>query len=506
MASTTTAKNVEEAETGVVAGGIDTAQSEGVKRKYSLVSTPSSEIDLSMLEAPRPGRPCRLAAQDPAMQEARKRARVLRNRAAAQLSREKKRQHLESLEQENAELRSKNEELEERLGKTEDANAALSARLDGLSQQLQSFQSLLLGTQQRQPSQAGFTTPGLDWSAVTPLVASPLHTPLPNAQANGSAPSFSSFGSSDTVSTAAPVALTSNAPPSSNNSHSAPASEASNIVSFPSVTITEPQVSGTSLFSSMSGTMAPSTASLAPSAAMDILPTTAAASELSGKGLSESAALEQSGGHIYCVLPDSQQRRPLPRMESICRKPQELPQQSLAVLREVYSSTSSCKNWGQQMASMAVSAVVSVSARSSPQTLWTIFCVLWWIVSQSGGWVSKHQLLRIARGILELTPAPLSSAERIQRHGDVRDKTSSNRGAALSADLESLAVLAAWLGPGTRTAAALRRVLGDEPVEQVSALVAGLRTAARTANSRRQQRLRSSGGMRDKYNRLTFPP
>ncbi|KAJ2809182.1 hypothetical protein H4R20_000299 [Coemansia guatemalensis] len=501
MASAKAAKNVEEAGTGVVAGGIDVPQGEGVKRKHSMVSTSSGEIDLSMLDPPRPGRPCRLAAQDPAMQEARKRARVLRNRAAAQLSREKKRQHLESLEQENAELRSKNEELEERLGRTEEANATLSARLDGLSQQLQSFQSLLLGTQQRQPSQSSFTTPALDWSAVTPLVASPL----PNAQPSGSAPSFPSFRSSDNVSTTASIT-----PPSSHNSHSAPAAEASTIVSFPSVTISEPQVSGPSLLSSMSGTMAPSTASLAPSSAMDILPTTAAASELSGKGLSESAALEQSGGHIYCVLPDSQQRRPLPHMESICRKPQELPRQSLAALREAYSSTSSCKNWGQRMASMAVSAVVSASARSSPQTLWTIFCVLWWIVSQSGGWVSKHQLTRIARGILESTPAPLSSAERIQRHGSVRAKAFLTRGASPGADLESLAVLAAWLGPGTRTAAALRRVLGDEPVDQVRALVAGLRTAAYTANSRRQQRLRTGGGgsgsMRNKHSRLSFPP
>ncbi|KAJ2084157.1 hypothetical protein H4R24_000230 [Coemansia sp. RSA 988] len=503
---------MEEARTGVVAGGNDMPQSEGVKRKHSMVSTSSSEIDLSMLEPPRPGRPCRSAAQDPAMQEARKRARVLRNRAAAQLSREKKRHHLESLEQENAELRSKNEELEERLGKTEDANAVLSARLDGLSQQLQSFQSLLLGTQQQQqqqPSQANFTTPALDWSAVTPLVASPLHTPLPNAQASGSAPSFPSFGSSDNISTTASVAHTSSTPPSSNNSHSTSAADVSTIVSFPSMTISEPQVSGPLLLSSMTSAMAPSTANLAPSAAMDILPTSAAASELSGKGLSESAALEQSGGHIYCVLPDSQQRMPLPHMESICRKPQELPQQSLAALREAYSSTSSCKNWGQQMANMAVSAVVSVSARSSPQTLWTIFCVLWWIVSQSGGWVSKHQLSRIARGILESAPAPLSSAERIQRHGNVRAKIAMARGAAPSADLESLAVLAAWLGPGTRTAAALRRVLGDEPVDQVSVLVSGLRAAARTANSRRQHRLRAggcSGSMRDKHNRLTFPP
>ncbi|KAJ2618630.1 hypothetical protein H4R22_005496, partial [Coemansia sp. RSA 1290] len=117
---------------------------DGAKRKHSMVSAAASEIDLSLLDPPRPGRPCREASQDPAMQEARKRARVLRNRAAAQLSREKKRQHLEQLEQENAELRSKNKELEERLSRAEDANAGLSAKLDGLAQQLQSFQALVL--------------------------------------------------------------------------------------------------------------------------------------------------------------------------------------------------------------------------------------------------------------------------------------------------------------------------------------------------------------------------
>ncbi|KAJ2366663.1 hypothetical protein H4S02_010430, partial [Coemansia sp. RSA 2611] len=97
--------------------GQDAGAGDGAKRKHSaIVSAATGELDLSLLDPPRPGRPSRQAAQDPAMQEARKRARVLRNRAAAQLSREKKRHHLEQLEQENAELRTKNQELEERLG------------------------------------------------------------------------------------------------------------------------------------------------------------------------------------------------------------------------------------------------------------------------------------------------------------------------------------------------------------------------------------------------------
>ncbi|KAI8323139.1 hypothetical protein GQ54DRAFT_119614 [Martensiomyces pterosporus] len=122
-------------------------KSEGAKRKHSVIITTSSgEFDLNDLPPPRPGRPSGKTPQDPAMQEARKRARVLRNRAAAQLSREKKRQHLELLEAENADLRAKNAELERRLGKAEGANLDLSAKLDNLAKQLQDFQNLILGT------------------------------------------------------------------------------------------------------------------------------------------------------------------------------------------------------------------------------------------------------------------------------------------------------------------------------------------------------------------------
>ncbi|KAJ2289709.1 hypothetical protein IWW55_006235 [Coemansia sp. RSA 2706] len=428
--------------------GQDAGAGDGAKRKHSaIVSAATGELDLSLLDPPRPGRPSRQAAQDPAMQEARKRARVLRNRAAAQLSREKKRHHLEQLEQENAELRTKNQELEERLGRAEEANAGLAAKLDGLAQQLQSFQALVLQAQKP-------VTPALDWSAVTPLVASPLDSPAHSMQA-AVGPSFPSFSS----------------PPPS---HSTGAAFAASSLTLPSST--------------------PAAATAAPTreeqASSETPTQVSATEELSSKGLCESAALEQSGAHA----PDSQQRRPLQYTESICRKPG---QASLAI-RGACSSTSSCTSWAQRMASTAVAAVVSASAESSPQTVWTIFCVLLWVLSQSGGWISRPQLSRMARGILEHSRA--ASADDGLKAG----RTRAQRG-GLGGGAAGLAVLAGWLGAGSRTAAALRRVVGDEQVDRVAALVASLRAAVRTASARRQ-RVRVSAGFPDKQKPVYSPP
>ncbi|KAJ1948471.1 hypothetical protein FBU59_001579 [Linderina macrospora] len=149
-----------------------------------VVLTSGGEIDLNDLPPPRPGRPSGKTPQDPAMQEARKRARVLRNRAAAQLSREKKRQHVETLETENSELRAKNVELEQRLTRAETANLEMSGKLDSLAQQLQSLQSLILSgaaAAAAAPAAASISqtaTPGMWSSLSTPLVASPLNRPL----------------------------------------------------------------------------------------------------------------------------------------------------------------------------------------------------------------------------------------------------------------------------------------------------------------------------------------
>ncbi|KAJ2852739.1 hypothetical protein IWW36_000096 [Coemansia brasiliensis] len=419
---------------------------DGAKRKHSMVSTAASEIDLSLLDPPRPGRPCRQAAQDPAMQEARKRARVLRNRAAAQLSREKKRQHLEQLEQENAELRNKNKELEERLSRAEDTNAGLAAKLDGLAQQLQSFQTLVLQSQKQ-----SLTPPVLDWSSVTPLVASPM----PSCTSASIETSLPFTPSPSQVATA------------TNSMFSADTSLAPSV---PAVTVT-------------------SAASTNAELVMEATSKASATAELSSKGLSESAVLEQSGAQV----PDSQQRMSLQCTESICRK-QEPTVPALA-MREVYSLTSSCKNWAQRMASMVVAVMASASAESSAQVVWTTFCILWWVLSQSGGWISKPQLSRMARGILEHSSLAAANGSHVKM---IQARSLRYTGSPPNS-LAGLATVAAWLSPGSRTASALRRVAGDKSVDQVAAFVAALRGAVRSANARRQ-RVRVCTAPLDKLN------
>ncbi|KAJ2541301.1 positive regulation of plasma cell differentiation, partial [Coemansia sp. RSA 1933] len=485
---------------GVGAGGAldeTSMESEDRKRKYSAadITTPGEEIDLSLLGPPRPGRPPRTASQDPAMQEARKRARVLRNRAAAQNSREKKRHHLETLEQENTELRAKNTELEERLSRAEDANAALSSKLDMLSQQFQGLQSLLLDTQKQQVPVKSASLPLpvasaaqqqpslLDWSTIS---VSPLHTPLDNTS--------QSFTYTN--------AIASPTPQSHSTFDSTPTLDGTSSTA-PSI------ASSTSLLSAMTDAIVATSPGLKPSAAMEEhTSSVAASSEFSSKDLSESAALEQSGTHEFRVKPDSQQRMPLPCTENIYRNHRQQTQ-SLEATLEAYSSTSSCKNWGQRMASLAVAVIVSASPQTSPQSLWTMFCALWWIISQSGGWISKHQVSRIARGILE-------SPQQHQRHQTTanRSRGSDDIVAALLSKttartaahtmptttrpsnvngMTSLALLASWLSPGTRSGAALRRVAGSEAVDKVCGLVAELRAAARSTNSRKHHRIRTSG-------------
>ncbi|KAJ2491622.1 hypothetical protein IWW47_005035, partial [Coemansia sp. RSA 2052] len=191
--------------------GMDIPEStaaESSKRKHSTVFNISgSDFDLSQLPPPRPGRPTGKMHQDPIMQEARKRARVLRNRAAAQLSREKKRHHVEQLEEENAELREKNDELEVRLSKAEDSNAELSARLDDLTRQLRGFEAILLTVQkQQQQQQSSLTPPMMDWTSVaSPLAASPLHTPLRSASQASISSVDSSFAYASAASIASPT-------------------------------------------------------------------------------------------------------------------------------------------------------------------------------------------------------------------------------------------------------------------------------------------------------------
>ncbi|KAJ2683993.1 hypothetical protein H4R19_006938, partial [Coemansia spiralis] len=231
------------------------AGGEGVKRKHSaVVCSPAGEYDLSLLDPPRPGRPCGHASQDPAMQEARKRARVLRNRAAAQQSREKKRQHIEQLELENAELRAKNAELEERLGRTESANTELSARLDGLALQLQGFQALLLDSQRQSPAIGDV---GLGWTGA--LVASPTHSTHGSIGAD-----LQTFAATPAPATSAEAAGP--APSTTVAYVSTPTLLVDAALATPPLSITEPEVTAPSLLSAIASTMAPS-ASARPSAA-----------------------------------------------------------------------------------------------------------------------------------------------------------------------------------------------------------------------------------------------
>ncbi|KAJ2897496.1 hypothetical protein IWW38_001705 [Coemansia aciculifera] len=436
---------------------------------------------MSQLPPPRPGRPTGKLHQDPIMQEARKRARVLRNRAAAQLSREKKRHHLEQLEEENAELHEKNDELEERLSKAEENNAELSARLDDLTRQLRGFEAILLSAQkQQQQQQSALTPPLMDWTSIaSPLAASPLHTPLRSASQASISPVDSSFVYPNAVSAASP---------------------ATSVTFSQSTSVPSPDMSSasTSLLSAMPGSTVTSSAILKPaSAALGLFPNVAMSSDLSGKGLSESAALAQSGAHIYCVVPDSQQRRPLPHIESICRKLKLRQQSSAIAALETRTSTSSSKNWGQRLVDMAVSTVLLASAQSSPQVLWTIFCSLYWILSQSGGWLSRHQLSRMARGILA---SPLRATDgSVSALGKSFGTTSSG---GRDRGLASIAQVSAWLAPGSRTAMALCRVVGNEPVDDVRAFVLQLRMAAHTAHGSKHH-VRS---VLDKQAALSYPP
>ncbi|KAJ2018510.1 hypothetical protein IWW57_005223 [Coemansia sp. S610] len=251
----------------------------------------------------------------------------------------------------------------------------------------------------------------------------------------------------------------------------------------------------------MPGNTVSSSAILKPaSAAMGLFPSVAMSSELSGKGLSESAALAQSGTHIYCVVSDSQQRRPLPHMESICRKLRLRQQSSAIAAWETCTSTSSSKNWGQRLVDMAVSTVLSASAQSSPQVLWTIFCTLFWILSQGGGWLSRHQVSRIARGILASPPRDTDSSL-----GKSLGMSGARSGGRRARGLASLAQLSAWLAPGSRTAGALRRVVGNEPVDDVLSLVLQLRSAAHTIHGSKHG-MRSGGLSGNKQHPLFYPP
>ncbi|KAI8605415.1 hypothetical protein EDD21DRAFT_291556, partial [Dissophora ornata] len=75
--------------------------------------------------------------------EAKARERVLRNRAAAQESRDKKRKYMSDIETSNEHLQQENTQLLKRLKTVESDNQALSQRLEALTAQFAQMQQLL---------------------------------------------------------------------------------------------------------------------------------------------------------------------------------------------------------------------------------------------------------------------------------------------------------------------------------------------------------------------------
>jgi len=105
--------------------------------------TVSAPSPLSSVEAPNlktDGNKRRRSA-DPVDREAKARERTLRNRAAAQVSRERKRRYMEELETTNAQLKIDNVALTTRLSTVEADNCQLSHKLDAVTVQLKALQS-----------------------------------------------------------------------------------------------------------------------------------------------------------------------------------------------------------------------------------------------------------------------------------------------------------------------------------------------------------------------------
>ncbi|ORY99806.1 hypothetical protein BCR41DRAFT_214237 [Lobosporangium transversale] len=97
------------------------------------------------------------AAVDPIEKEAKVRERVLRNRAAAQESRDKKRKYVADIEASNESLQQENAQLLKRLKTVESNNLELSQRLEALTAQFAQMQQLLSQSiKHNNPSGVGF--------------------------------------------------------------------------------------------------------------------------------------------------------------------------------------------------------------------------------------------------------------------------------------------------------------------------------------------------------------
>ncbi|KAG0240968.1 hypothetical protein BGX31_001550 [Mortierella sp. GBA43] len=96
------------------------------------------------------------AQADPSEKEAKALQRVLRNRAAAQESRDKKRKYVSEIEASNEQLQHENTQLLKRLKTVESDNVALSQRLEALTAQFAQMQQLLSQTVKHNQPGAGF--------------------------------------------------------------------------------------------------------------------------------------------------------------------------------------------------------------------------------------------------------------------------------------------------------------------------------------------------------------
>ncbi|KAG0241511.1 hypothetical protein BGW41_005820 [Actinomortierella wolfii] len=114
--------------------------------------TSTSSTSTSTTSKPGP----RKRSQDPADKEARARERVLRNRAAAQESRDKKRKYVADIEASNAQLQEENSQLLKRLKTVEEDNQALSKRLEALTAQFEKIQQQLAMSAIQQTPGVGF--------------------------------------------------------------------------------------------------------------------------------------------------------------------------------------------------------------------------------------------------------------------------------------------------------------------------------------------------------------
>ncbi|KAF8957864.1 hypothetical protein BGZ46_002090 [Entomortierella lignicola] len=98
----------------------------------------------------------RKRSSNPLDKEAKARERVLRNRAAAQESRDKKRKYVSDIEATNESLQEENSQLQKRLKTVESDNLALSQRLEALTEQFAQMQQLLSQSIKQNQQGAGF--------------------------------------------------------------------------------------------------------------------------------------------------------------------------------------------------------------------------------------------------------------------------------------------------------------------------------------------------------------